>query len=538
MRSIESIVPPPAKVTSRKHARRLTTQYHNITRRLASAKTLTERLAFKEELMTMGGVQAYQAASSLTTSLFSTSRWVTRVLRDAPGVCIASPCVLEIGAINTQLLDAPGFAVRAIDLCASGPRIQQQDFLSLPHGGEVDDATGATFAYDAVACSMVLNCVPDPRKRFNMLVGIRAQLRSGGRAFLTVPRSCLDHSFTLTEHSFIDCLAAVGLSPNAPSPDGTAFTSRACAPRSTKIAFFECVASLPDTAAAARFQRARHSIRSGHRKRDRNAAVRGCATLTGQRKSAGSAFDIDLGGYLGLGVRVARSFEPPGARRVQANACDEFLHQCTQEHRYVATPPPPAAGLTARLGSKGQGGQDGEDGDCAAFLGTCEIGKLNEPQRAYANWRWHGGQGWVEPLDRPEWRLASSPSGVLGGRADETPEVSSQVRSGWQWTEQNWEQRVPVLAYPHEAAVAAAPDVAAAAEKVVVASGATESASSTRAVRQHGPSKKLGSPQPWAVNACWPSGRLRDHRAHQGCHQGCQNSWWRRLVAARRRQWR
>ena len=49
-----------------------------------------------------------------------------------------------------------------------------------------------------------------------MLVGMRSMLRAGGRAFITLPRSCVDHSFTVTEHSFADALAAVGLPPVQP----------------------------------------------------------------------------------------------------------------------------------------------------------------------------------------------------------------------------------------------------------------------------------------------------------------------------------
>ena len=41
-----------------------------------------------------------------------------------------------------------------------------------------------------------------------MLVGIRSQLKAGGFAFVTLPRSCVDHSFTMNEGSFADALAA------------------------------------------------------------------------------------------------------------------------------------------------------------------------------------------------------------------------------------------------------------------------------------------------------------------------------------------
>ena len=57
--------------------------------------------------------------------------------------------------------------------------------------------------------------MPEPRRRFDMLVGLRAQLRAGGVCFITVPRTCLQHSFTLTHDIFCDGLRAVGLVPVA-----------------------------------------------------------------------------------------------------------------------------------------------------------------------------------------------------------------------------------------------------------------------------------------------------------------------------------
>ncbi len=417
-RKAAPIVPTPARVTSRKHARRVTTQYHSITRKMSSATTEAELAACREELSTIGGVAAYQQASALSTTLFSTSKWVARALRAVVTKSAAHkragrpvPRVLEIGAINTQLLDTPGLSVRAIDLHSSDPRIEQCDFLQLPHGGELDEATGAARAYDAVVCSMVLNCVPDARKRFDMLVGIRAQLRSGGRAFITLPRSCLAHSFTVNEASFRDCLAAVGL-PLSERPDADS------TPDSSKVAFYECVACLPDAAAAARYQKARHEMREAHRR----------GGHASKKKSAGAGFDIDLGGYLGLGVRVSRSHEPPGrggrARREQLAARQEFLRQCEEdEGRAVAAGGSKASAPTSEPAGSAKGTHIPASTEWEA-IGE-ELARLSEPQRSYSNWRWHGGEG-------AEWRLANEMDGP-----------SAQAQSGWQWTEQGWSQSEP-----------------------------------------------------------------------------------------------
>jgi hypothetical protein len=74
--------------------------------------------------------------------------------------------LLEIGAINTQLLDAAaqraGYAmhVRAIDLHAMDRRIEEADFLKLPL---------PTTLYDVIVCSMVINCLATALQRGEMV---------------------------------------------------------------------------------------------------------------------------------------------------------------------------------------------------------------------------------------------------------------------------------------------------------------------------------------------------------------------------------
>lgn len=321
------IVPAATKVTSRRHARKVTSAYHKLTAQIKQAQSAEERAAATAELEQMGGVIAYQQASALNTALNSTSRWVVQALRQR-GLLPQREGrlrVLEVGAINTQLLDEPQLKTRAIDLHSINSRIEQCDFLSLPHGGEVDPTSGASRPYDAVVCSMVLNCVPEPRRRFDMLVGLRAQLDARGVCFVTVPRTCLKHSFTVTHESFCDSLRAVGLVPVA---YGKA---------SEKVAFFECEAAAPDAAAALRFQQARHERRRAQRARAAGA------------KSRGAHFDIDLGGYLGLGVRVARSFEGnTGARlaKEQALVRGELLARCRREDELAVAAAAASAGRT------------------------------------------------------------------------------------------------------------------------------------------------------------------------------------------------
>ena len=103
------------------------------------------------------------------------------------------------GCVRRTAKGAPAVLAAALPLAhpRSAPHAQA-DFLELPRGGQLQPS-GSSRAYDVVVCSMVVNCVPDPRDRYRMLLGLRAQLREGGLCFLTLPRTCLTHSCSVSE---------------------------------------------------------------------------------------------------------------------------------------------------------------------------------------------------------------------------------------------------------------------------------------------------------------------------------------------------
>ena len=55
-----AIVPSSSRVTSRRHARRVTSEYHRILHRLQAAGTAAEAAAIAKELQQIGGVRVYQ----------------------------------------------------------------------------------------------------------------------------------------------------------------------------------------------------------------------------------------------------------------------------------------------------------------------------------------------------------------------------------------------------------------------------------------------------------------------------------------------
>ncbi|KAH9092965.1 hypothetical protein Ae201684P_008631 [Aphanomyces euteiches] len=197
------IGPPPVK-----RARELTTEFHRVThelQRLKAAKGSDNRERIQElekRLKDMGGREAYQDASILSTSLHKTSRWVFQLLTKfnlRPGKKMPPLEVLEVGAINTQLVVCPWLNVLAIDLISRNHNIQQIDFFDLD----------LSKRFDVVVSSMVINCVPTPEKR-----GKRTwiHLNPSGHFFLMLPLLCLTNSNYMTVDHFEAIIQSVGFS--------------------------------------------------------------------------------------------------------------------------------------------------------------------------------------------------------------------------------------------------------------------------------------------------------------------------------------
>jgi len=241
---------------SRKRARQVTTQFHTLTHQRAQAVLegdTAKILEINEKLQDMGGRNEYQRASQLSTSFHSTSKWVLGHLsrlgwlrgmkvqvdvstEKQEQACRRRTRILEVGAINTELLDAAADAtatgdakhlidVRAIDLHAMEDRIEEADFLSLPYLSSI-----VSQRYDVIVCSMVINCVPTAVERGKMLLQLFEHLRPGGLLFLTLPKYCLTKSAFITMEIFEEMLGGEG---------GVGFDIQATK-QSPKVAFFIC----------------------------------------------------------------------------------------------------------------------------------------------------------------------------------------------------------------------------------------------------------------------------------------------------------
>lgn len=190
----------------------MTTDFHRLTHELDGVKKdarlgADERRTRVAELTAridaIGGRAAYQDASILSTSFHRTSKWVFQLLTRLgrrPQAKQPPLRLLEVGAINTQLLSCPWLDVRAIDLNSRHDKIEQCDFFSLSPEGE----------FQVIVSSMVLNCVPDPTSRGRMLQLYYEHLKPGGLLFLMIPLLCLRYSKFMTYDRFVQILEAVG----------------------------------------------------------------------------------------------------------------------------------------------------------------------------------------------------------------------------------------------------------------------------------------------------------------------------------------
>ena len=240
---------------------------------------LAEVKKWDDKLSEIGGREEYQRASQMNTALFSTSKWVLGILGKwgwLDGLPLSSSSgtndsiilsqkngkkekvqrrnvrLLEVGAINTQLLDAAErtrmrkttnnhkpnndaqgttrkleedvptkrvyhLDVNAIDIRSTDARIQQLDFfdLPLPCSNDIvateDIASFSTnttqqYYYDVIVNSMVINCVTTPAKRGQMLSLCYKHLCPGGVLFLTLPKLCLIQSKYMSRSYFEEVL--------------------------------------------------------------------------------------------------------------------------------------------------------------------------------------------------------------------------------------------------------------------------------------------------------------------------------------------
>lgn len=132
-----------------------------------SLSVRSELTAISQEIEDLGGLEAYQVASTLGQaeerggdSSKVLVEWLLEM--DAAPVSSGIPLkMLEIGALRPDNLAArqAWISNTPIDLNSRHPEIEAQDFLTRPRACSDEDR------FDLISCSLVLNFVPSPNDR-------------------------------------------------------------------------------------------------------------------------------------------------------------------------------------------------------------------------------------------------------------------------------------------------------------------------------------------------------------------------------------
>ncbi|KAK4218150.1 putative methyltransferase-domain-containing protein [Rhypophila decipiens] len=223
------------KSITRKATKALINKLHLLEKRKTQAIAkgdAKEEAAIDSEIMELGGLERYQEAS-LQGQRHDRGGDSSRVLMDWLKTQLPSMkelkdgkasrrSMLEVGALSTENACSKSgqFDIVRIDLNSQGEGILQQDFMERPL--PVDDSE----RFDIISLSLVLNFVPDPKGRGDMLFRTTQFLRQPeGSAtspdagfpnlFLVLPAPCVSNSRYLDEDRLEEIMASVGYAKTA-----------------------------------------------------------------------------------------------------------------------------------------------------------------------------------------------------------------------------------------------------------------------------------------------------------------------------------
>ncbi len=228
-----NVKPPPS--LSSKATRTVIRTHHTLQKRrakaLAAGDTATAA-AILQEIETQGGIEIYQHASLLGQknerggdSSRVMMEWLKAAKKPAPEIRSGevpgknTPLrMLEVGALSTSNACSRSgiFEIERIDLNSQAEGIKQQDFMEKPLPEDPSEQ------FDIISLSLVLNYVPDPAGRGEMLERTLKFLRQPPMGeghhlqdlfpslFLVLPAPCLTNSRYLDEPRLESLMESLG----------------------------------------------------------------------------------------------------------------------------------------------------------------------------------------------------------------------------------------------------------------------------------------------------------------------------------------
>lgn len=198
----------PSKNMSSKSTQALISRFHTLNKKLAACKDPSEQARIKEEINSLGGLDSYQKASLLGQSKQrggDSSRWLMQNLLPATAVSDDKRKphrLLDVGALKNNYKFDKFIQPRCIDLNSQCAEIEAIDFMDF-----VDDVR-----FDILCLSLVLNFVPTPLGRGQMLKKCRQHLSVGGYLYIVLPLSCTSNSRYMTREHMLALLKCLGFS--------------------------------------------------------------------------------------------------------------------------------------------------------------------------------------------------------------------------------------------------------------------------------------------------------------------------------------
>ncbi|KAF2750077.1 hypothetical protein M011DRAFT_474558 [Sporormia fimetaria CBS 119925] len=231
-KALSSGRPPVAKSGERmssKQTRTIIRTHHRLQKEQAAALKkgdIQKAEEIQKAIEQNGGIKLYQAASKLGQSKTrggDSSKVLVEWLQQMGALKIVPKTphrLLEVGALSTEneISKYPKIInMTRIDLNSQGPGIEQQDFMERPLPASRDDM------FDIISLSLVLNYVPEPVGRGEMLKRLTKFLRLPQESpeheadgtplpalFFVLPLPCVANSRYLDEENLLGIMADLG----------------------------------------------------------------------------------------------------------------------------------------------------------------------------------------------------------------------------------------------------------------------------------------------------------------------------------------
>lgn len=186
---------PPVKIKS---TRKLISKFHNLQKQLISCEGETEKASINAEIEALGGLPIYQIASLKGSKKNNSQKFLLDNI-----LTTREYKLLDVGAITGEIYTNKIFSVTAIDLNSQNPKVLKQDFFERPIPAQIDK-------FDIISLCLVLNYVPTPSRRGDMLELCASHLKLEGILYLVLPLPCITNSRYFNNQKMIELMTMLG----------------------------------------------------------------------------------------------------------------------------------------------------------------------------------------------------------------------------------------------------------------------------------------------------------------------------------------